>query len=325
MKVRIGFIGTGRIATRHMEKLSKIKDVTLVSVCDVEKKEAEKMAKIWGGKFYTDYREMLDKESLNAVYICLPPFAHIDQEILAAEKGINLFVEKPLALDLKKAYQISKIIEESGVISSVGYLYRYSDIVNRAKEEVSQRKIALILGHYLCPMPSIRWWRNKNESGGQIVEQTTHIFDLARYLVGEVDTIYGQRSRGLMEDVENYSLDDASCVNLHFQSGAVGSISSACTLKRGRDWGINLIGKGFRIDLLLSSHLLIISNGKRKEIKMQTDPYQAEDEAFIEAVKKNRPKIIRSTYSDALKTLKLTLAADSSLEKGRIISLFNFK
>lgn len=325
MKVRIGFIGTGRIANRHMEKLSKIKDATLVSVCDVEKKEAEKMTKIWGGKFYTDYREMLDKESLDAVYICLPPFAHTDQEILAAEKGINLFVEKPLALDLKKGRQISKIIEESGVISSVGYLYRYSDIVNRAKEEVSQRKIALILGHYLCPMPSIRWWRNKNESGGQIVEQTTHIFDLARYLVGEVDTIYGQRSRGLMEDVENYSLDDASCINLHFQSGAVGSISSACTLKKGRDWGISLIGKGFRIDLLLSAHLLIISNGKRREIKMQTDPYQAEDEAFIEAVKKNRPEIIRSPYSDALKTLKLTLAADSSLEKGKIISLSNFK
>jgi len=325
VKVRIGFIGTGRIANRHMEKLCKIKDTTLVSVCDVEKKEAEKMTKIWGGKLYTDYREMLNKESLDAVYICLPPFAHTDQEILAAEKGINLFVEKPLALDLKKASQISKIIEDSGVISSVGYLYRYSDIVNRAKEEVRQKKIALILGHYLCPMPSIRWWRNKNESGGQIVEQTTHIFDLARYLVGEVNTIYGQRSRGLMEDVENYSLDDASCINLYFQSGAVGSISSACTLKRGRDWGINLIGKGFRIDLLLSSHLLIISNGKRREIKMQTDPYQAEDEAFIEAVKKNRPEIIRSPYSDALKTLKLTLAADSSLEKGKIITLPNFK
>ena len=325
MKIRIGFIGTGRIANRHMEKLSKIKDATLVSVCDVEKKEAEKMTKIWGGKFYTDYREMLDKESLDAVYICLPPFAHTDQEILAAEKGINLFVEKPLALDLKKACQISKIIEESGVISSVGYLYRYSDIVNRAKEEVSQGKIALILGHYLCPMPSTRWWRNKNESGGQIVEQTTHIFDLARYLVGEVDTIYGQRSRGLMEDVENYSLDDTSCINLQFQSGAVGSISSACILKKGRDWGINLIGKGFRIDLLLSSHLLIISNGKRREIKMQTDPYQAEDEAFIAAVKKGRPEIIRSPYSDALKTLKLTLAADSSLEKGKIITLSNFK
>ena len=58
---------------------------------------------------------------------------------------------------------------------------------------------------------------------------------------------------------------------------------------------------------------------------MQTDPYQAEDEAFIEAVKKNRPEIIRSPYSDALKTLKLTLAADSSLEKGKIISLSNFK
>ena len=64
---------------------------------------------------------------------------------------------------------------------------------------------------------------------------------------------------------------------------------------------------------------------ERKEIRMQTNPSRGEDEAFVEAVKKNRPEIIRSPYSDALKTLKLTLAADTSLEKGKIISLSNFK
>ena len=186
MKVRVGFIGTGRIAVRHMEKLAKIEDTRLVSVCDVHKKEAERVARTFATNCYTDYREMLEKEELEAVYICLPPFAHGEQEIMAAEKKINLFIEKPLALNLKKAYQINEAIEKNSIISSVGYVYRYSDIVNKVKTELEKRKTALILGYYFCPLRPVYWWRNKNESGGQIVEQTTHIFDLARYLVGEV-------------------------------------------------------------------------------------------------------------------------------------------
>lgn len=322
MRVRVGFIGTGKIAIRHMEKLTKINDAELVCISDVDGKEAQKVAQVFKTKSYADYREMLDKERLQAVYICLPPFAHTDQEILAAEKGINLFVEKPLALNLEKAEQINEAIEKNGIISSVGYVYRYSDIVNRAKEELRERKIALISGHYFCPPRSdVRWWTNKNESGGQIVEQTTHIFDLARYLVGEVDKVYGQKLNGLMEDIENYSLDDASCVNLHFENGAIGSISSACILSHGREWGINLMAKGLRVDLLLSSHLLKITNGEEKKIKMNIDPYQAENEVFIKAIKENNPKIISSPYADALKTLKLTLAANASLEKEEIIKL----
>lgn len=323
MKVRVGFIGTGRIAVRHMEKLTKIEDTRLVSICDVNKKEAEKVARTFGTECYTDYQEMLEKEKLQAVYICLPPFAHGDQEIMAAEKKINLFVEKPLALNMEKASQINEVIKKNSIISSIGYVYRYSDIVNKAKRELGKRKIALILGYYFCPLRPVYWWRNKNESGGQIVEQTTHIFDLARYLVGEVNEVYGQRSQGLMEEVENYDLDDTSCVNLHFENGAIGSISSACILSHGRDWGINLIGKGFKIDLLLSSHLLKITNGKKEEVKMTVDPYQSENDLFIKAIKENNPEIIKSPYSDALKTLKLTLAATTSLEKRKVIKLSN--
>ncbi len=321
MKVRVGFIGTGRIAVRHMQKLSKIKDTRLVSVCDVHKKEAERVARTFATNYYTDYRKMLEKEKLEAVYICLPPFAHGEQEIMAAEKKINLFIEKPLALNLKKAYQINEAIEKNSIISSVGYVYRYSDIVSKVKKELEKRKTALILGYYFCPLRPVYWWRNKNESGGQIVEQTTHIFDLARYLVGEINEVYGQRSQGLMEEVENYDLDDTSCVNLHFKNGAIGSISSACILSHGRDWGINLIGKGFKIDLLLSSHLLKITNGKKEEVKMTIDPYQSENDLFIKAIKENNPEIIKSPYSDALKTLKLTLAANTSLERGKVIKL----
>ena len=304
-----------------MEKLTNIEDAELVSICDIAKEEAQKIAKKYKTKFYAEYQEMLEKEDLDALYICIPPFTHNDQEIIAADKGINLFIEKPLTLDINKACRINKVIQEKGIISSVGYVYRYSDIVNRAKEEINGKKIAMLLGYYLCPMRDIYWWRVKGQSGGQIVEQSTHLFDLARYLIGEVDKVYAQAFHGLMEDVKNYTIDDASCVNLQFKNSAIGNISSACTLSQGRDWGINLIGRGFRIDLLLSSHLLRITNGRKKEMVMKIDPYQAENEAFIRAIKEENPKYIKSSYADALKTLKLTLAANISLEEKRVIAL----
>ncbi|MCD6472895.1 Gfo/Idh/MocA family oxidoreductase [Candidatus Aerophobetes bacterium] len=320
-KVRVGFIGTGRIAKRHMEKLTNIKDVELISMCDISKEEVQKTAKKYKAKFYTEYQEMLEKEDLDALYICIPPFTHNDQEIIAANKGINLFIEKPLTLDINKACRINKIIQEKGIISSVGYVYRYSDIVNKAKEEINEKKIAMLLGYYLCPMRDIDWWRVKNQSGGQIVEQTTHLFDLSRYLIGEVDKVYTQAFQGLMEDIENYTIDDASSVILRFKNSTIGNISSACTLSQGRDWGINLIGKGIRIDLLLSSHLLRITNGGKKEMVMKIDPYQAENETFIKAIKEGNPKYIKSSYTDALKTLKLTLAANISLEEKKIVTI----
>jgi len=320
-KVRVGFIGTGRIAKRHMEKLTNIKDAELVCICDISKEEVQKTAKKYKAKFYIEYREMLEKEDLDALYICIPPFTHNDQEVIAANKRINLFIEKPLTLDINKACQINKVIQEKGIISSVGYVYRYSDIVNKVREEINGKKIAMLLGYYLCPMRDIYWWRVKGQSGGQIVEQTTHLFDLARYFIGEVDKVYTQAFQGLMGDVKNYTIDDASCVALRFKSSTIGNISSACTLSQGRDWGINLIGRGFRIDLLLSSHLLKITNGGKKEMLMKIDPYQAENEAFIRAIKEGNPKYIRSSYADALKTLKLTLAANISLEEKRVITL----
>jgi len=321
MSVRVGFIGTGKIANRHIEKLTRIKEVKFVSFCDVVQEKAERLAQKYGGRAYTDHSEMLDKERLDAVYICLPPFAHTDQEILAAEKGINLFIEKPIALSLEKARQINEVIEKAGVISSVGYVYRYSDIVNRAKEEIDGKKIALVLGYYLCSMPYPHWWRVKDASGGQIVEQTTHIFDLARYFVGEVDRVYAQRSQGLMNDVENYSVDDASCVSLHFKSGTIGNISSSCLLKKGGHWGIRFISKDLEVNLHLSSHLLSINSEKEIKIRSSQDPYQQENQAFIEAVRKKDPTKIKSPYFDALKTLELTLAANASLEKEEVIFL----
>ena len=85
-EVRLGFIGTGGMASAHMNNLKNFNDVKFVAMCDVSEDRAKQRAEEFGGNAYTDYQRMYDSEELDAVYICTPPFAHGPQEIIDAKK-----------------------------------------------------------------------------------------------------------------------------------------------------------------------------------------------------------------------------------------------
>ena len=182
MGIRIGFIGAGGIANYHLEHFAKIKEAEIVAFSDVAEEKTKEVVKKYGGTAYTDYKEMLNKEKLDALYVCVPPFAHQGQELLAAEKGIPFFVEKPIALSLNYTKKVEEKIAKNNLITAVGYQDRYQDIIDCVKELLSVRKVGLFLGYWMGSMPGVSWWRRREQSGGQAVEQTTHIFDLARYL-----------------------------------------------------------------------------------------------------------------------------------------------
>src|SRR5690348_13080218 len=106
--VTLGFVGTGGIAQAHLEALAKLEGVRIGAVCDVVEERARAVADRFGSAVYTDYVPMLERERLDGLYVCLAPFAHRPRpdgtpppEILAAERGVHLFVEKPVCLDLE--------------------------------------------------------------------------------------------------------------------------------------------------------------------------------------------------------------------------------
>jgi len=321
MAVKVGFIGAGGIARYHAEHLAKIKEARIVAFCDLSKERAEKMAREFGAGSYTDHHRMLEKEELDAVYICIPPFAHQDQEILAAEKGINIFVEKPIALTLKKAEQIEAKVLENKVITSVGYQQRYLDIADRLRLILKGKRAGAFFGYWMGTMPPVSWWRRKEESGGQIIEQTTHIFDMARYLFGEVEKVFAISRTGLMSEVKDYNVEDASSVSLYFKDGLIGTISSACFLSCGFKVGMDIYLKDMVIEYRWGRSLKIIEEKRTEKVLAGNDPGFLEDQVFIEAVRTADPSRIRSDYSDALKTLKLTLAADESLRTGKVVKV----
>jgi len=317
--LRIGFVGTGWIANWHLEHLSKIKETKTVSLCDVNKERVEAASKKWKAKPYTDHKKMLEEQGLDVLYICTPPFAHGDVEISAAEKGIHLFIEKPIGLSLKKAKEIEVAITENKIITSVGYQRRYEDTVDRICSILKEKTPGLFMGYFMVGMPPVNWWRRKEGSGGQMIEQTTHIFDLARYFFGKVEKLFAVEKKGLMEDVKNYNIEDASSVTLVFESGLVGTIYSACFLSCGEKVGMSIYFKDRVIEY--DGGIKIIKPNQEVKISSSVDAGLIEDQVFIEAVKTKDASRIRSTYSDALKTLALTLAADESMITGRVVEI----
>ena len=319
-KVKLGFIGTGGMAGAHMRNLTdNFDDVEFSAMCDISEDRAKERAEEFGGNAYTDYRVMYDKEDLDAVYICTPPFAHGEQERIACEQGIAMFIEKPIHSELEPAIIINEDIERSGVITSVGYHWRYGGNAQNAKEMLdAQPQILGALGYWIGGMPGTPWWRVRAESGGQHVEQTTHIFDLARFLVGsDGKTVHGVAASGSMEHIENYDIDDISMVNIEFKNGAVANIVSSCAME------------GFgRVHLEVFTRGLVVTVGGANEVNkggetesLSNDGGQDRDRVFIDAVKSGDSSKILSPYSDALETLRIMLAASTSFRTGKAVDL----
>ena len=320
MAVKLGFVGTGGIANHHMRTIAQIDHAKMVAFCDVVPEKAAAAASTYGGEAFNNFVEMYDNAQLDAVYICVPPFAHGGQELAALERGLPIFVEKPVAATAEKAREILAAIEEKGAISGVGYHWRYMDTTEQALSLVGDQPVGFALGTWAGGMPGVSWWRVMEESGGQIVEQTTHIFDLARYLLGEVTSVHGFARTGLMADVENYSVHDATVTNLTFASGAIASITSACMLSAGSKVGLDLYLKD-QVLRLNSGSLTIEKSDDQQTVELGNNPTLAEDSAFIDAVASGDASPIRSDYAEAVKTLELTLAATRSCIEGTVVEL----
>jgi len=323
--INIGFVGCGGIANAHMRRLAQVPEAKIVALYDVLPKKAEEAAKATGAKAYPSLQEMLDGEKLDAIYVCVPPFAHgFEPELV--ERGIDLFVEKPIALTMDIAQSIEKAIERSGVLCSVGYMWRYLDTTSIAKGIVAENgPVGMVEGLYIDPywFPPGHWWIDKTKSGGQVIEQSTHVFDLARYLVGEVSRVYGELDTLLLTDVPGFRTEDVSLVTLRFGNGAIGVVLSTCASRRTfTGTSLKIIAKDVVLEHGCHSGTLKIYYDKEvKELKPGVDAYLEEDKVFINAVATGDGSPIKSPYSDAVKTLEVTIAANEASKKKQVITI----
>jgi len=322
MAVKLGFIGTGGIANHHLKNLVQMDDVQLVSFCDVDLQRAQKAADAHAGaKAYDNIDNMLDAGGLDGVYVCVPPLAHGDAEFKLIERSLPFLVEKPLGIDRSVPAEIARKVSGGKLITSVGYHWRYDQSAALAKDELASRTAGMALGYWMGGMPMVPWWRVQSGSGGQFVEQTTHIVDLLRYLCGEVREVYAAYGLQVMDkQVPGTDVADVGTVTLKLENGMVATISNTCLLPVGHHVGLDIYTDKGVLELRSDGLKELTPEGERLR-KNKTNPYFVEDEAFVYALRTGDTSRILSDYADALRTHEVTIAANESAVSGQPVKL----
>ncbi|MFP4249226.1 MAG: Gfo/Idh/MocA family protein [Armatimonadota bacterium] len=316
-EVKIGFIGAGGNAQGHMTQLSEVEEANIVAICDISEETAQAAVDTFGGSAYTDYHEMLEDAEMDALYVSIPPFAHTDAEILAAEAGLHLFVEKPVVMDVEQGLEILSAIEEANVLSSVGYQLRLLDTSQRIKSYLADRTVAMISSHRWGGLPGVPWWRVMDQSGGQLHEQTTHQIDLMRYLTGhEIVEVYAQYDLLVMDDVENITIPDSQAAMFTFDNGTIATVTTSPMMTQG--------GGKSDLNFLLrdqiigwSSGAVAVSGEDAPELQGEPEETPNIDETFVRAILAGDQSIIPCSYEDGLRTADVTLSANESARTGK--------
>lgn len=245
MAWRAAVIGCGLIGSRfseraqglgvysHAEAYHVCPDFELAAVCDPDPGRLEQCARSWGVRAaYARAADLLARERPAVVSICSPDPSHNELALMALESpGLKaLFMEKPLALELGQARRIVALAEERGVVLAVNYLRRYSP----AFQEARRRILAGDLGR----LQAVGGYYTKG-----IRHNGTHWLDLARWLVGEIESV--QAWNGLDEGGDDPTLD----LRLTFREGPTGWLKG-CRAEAYSVFELDLLGEAGRLRLV---------------------------------------------------------------------------
>ncbi|HBG76629.1 MAG TPA: hypothetical protein DDW86_06690 [Clostridiales bacterium] len=352
---KLAIIGCGGIGGYHLSHFLGFSDIELAGFCDLIPQRAESFVKqANSGKAFTDFREMYDAVEPDMVFICVPPTCHGDIEMETIRRRIPFFVEKPLSLDLELARQIRDEVKKAGLITASGFQCRYSNLVKPNVKFIKDNEVAFIDCIRIGGVPETPWWKEKSLSGGQIVEQTIHQFDIIRYVFDEPEMVFTLGTRGFVKGIDGYDTDDLSTTVVRFHSGALATISTGCYAKSGEaaDSKVVFSAKDGRAELRILNDLKLFgcrdSSGDSakedkgsKELVVQGDGTMTSsgsggivfkqegdagilcDRTFIDAAITGDGSRIRSPYEDALRSLEFTLACNQSMETGLPVKIEN--
>jgi myo-inositol 2-dehydrogenase/D-chiro-inositol 1-dehydrogenase len=314
MSVRVGLVGAGGVGARHARTLAGFDDVELVGIADAVPEACGALADELGVPV-VDTVDRLLQESLDAVWLCVPPFAHGDLELRAVRRGLPFFVEKPLAADVAVAETVAEAVAAAGVPTATGYHWRHLDTVARAREVLATSPPRLVNLTWQDKVPPPAWWSAAALSGGQVVEQATHVLDLARVLAGEVVEV---RAAAAPSSDPGRDVADATTALLAFASGAVGTLAATCTLAAKGRAGIDVAADRVLVELTETS-LRISGPDGSEELRPAVDGRRAVDRAFVDVLSGRPAPPGLVDYAEALRTHRVACAiAESVRTKGPV-------
>jgi predicted dehydrogenase len=203
MAIKVGFIGCGGIAgQKHFPGMKQEQGVEMTAFCDIVRERAEKGAKEYGApgaKVYTDYRELLEDKTLDAVHVLTPNVSHSEITVAALEAGKHVLCEKPMAATTADAQKMLDARDRSGKLLTIGYQYRHNHENAIAKKVVDDGWLGDIYYAEACyirrrGVPTWGVFMDKaQQGGGPLIDIGTHALDLTLFLMNnyEVDHVAG--------------------------------------------------------------------------------------------------------------------------------------
>lgn len=322
---RIALIGTGWQGQGLLNFLIRNTDCEVVGICDVNEEMLNKAASKFDLSAFSDYEKMFDDTRPDGVVICTPPTVRVPLVQAAAERGIHCFIEKPPAKTLEMAEEVSRILNKTKVMNSVGFMYRYSKAVEKCKallegRKISQVRSAMLDGLALRPdWP--KWFFDKERSGGPVFDQAIHIMDVSRYLLGEVKQTVGFRGNLIKPKTDAFTVEDSISYLVQYENDILQTHTHSWVYA-DHVAELEFISDQLHLTLDIGNGCLTGTiDGEQVLFESEDTLYSLELDAFIQAINNNRPDFIKSTYADSIKSLSVALAVSESLEEEKIVTM----
>ena len=321
-RLRVGLLGCGGIGARHAGAVAALGErMELVGCCGRDLERTRAFADEHGGEAYVDLDRMIDN-GIDLLIATLPPYNRRGEIEHAAQRGVHLLVEKPIALDMEAATRMVDAVEASGVVAAIGFMYRFGNAVRRWRS-LDTGPVGQYVGGYHCNALHAHWWRKRALSGGQILEQAIHQIDLIRHLVGEPDSVYARYANLFHRDVPDYDVEDVSAMIFGWDDGRLATLSAsniAIPDVWHKEWAVMAERMTGRFTSWNEAVLTQTASEVTSEtIAGDTDPFVAQLTDVADAIAEKREPYI--PLREGARTLRLALAAVQSAKEGRELRL----
>lgn len=325
-RIRLGVIGAGIISQDHLKAAVEMNEIELVAIAEISKEKAEAIANEYKMKWYKDYIEMLDKESLDAVIIALPHFLHKAASLEAAKRGIHILLEKPMANDVKECEDIISAARENNVKLMIGHIVHYADTNRKVKEFIESGDFGKLVmindvrfnNYFKAERP--RWFLEKKLAGGGIVMNLgAHSIDAIQWTTGSKVKSVSAKVTYLKEGID---IEGSGQLFLELENGVTASINLNGYTAVNKDEKEYMFEKGML--KVVGNKLYIAPNGKKEyeEINVTRNKHKDMTEqliSFVQCIENDGEAPITGEYGKSV--IKAISAAYESSETGKKIYL----
>lgn len=335
-QVRIGIIGAGLFTTTHMNEFAKVPEARVVAFSRRNPEALKAIQDRYDVSLgFTDYRDLLARKDIDAVDVVTPTDSHHEIVLAALKAGKHVLCDKPLAMTATQARQMVVAAEKSGLVHATNFNQRGRTPVGRLQRYLSDGFVGDIYTVNIRwwmtlqsdVRPEVTSWRFTPESGGGPVYELVHVFDIARFLGGDVKRMvamlatsekrrpFADRPKGMAIKVP-----DTAAYLLEYTSGATCVIHTSFVARGTEPDGttsaqVDVAGSRGRI-ATDGLHGLKGVTGKQGPLG-QLDPrapYPQPYEQFVRAILYGEP--VRTSFKEGLEAAKLVDAAHRSAQSG---------